>query len=647
MTQLGGPQSSAYDMFAPPPAILCALAASTACKSASFNVIELLGCTGHLSASRAIEETVYPVLYHAKVLLREATYCAISGDKPVISLESSFSKSAHLPEYMDVAEQLQALKPSLHLFLRSFEDLCARRSASPLDWIAMFHSLCLFSAVRSILVGTFVANRVDTTTDVYPATVTAIYKSLVQLFVASGPMILDSMPELSREEGAVSFQKTATVVGRDHWAARGIRHTTDFLLQLGDVSDSKLSQDHSFLHLDLARLSLLVGRHSSLPASVSQSAYAAPAPQQSSLKRSATSELEPSMIKRNAFSNGEALLTKPSSAYQRPPVRRVYCTKCSDYPEGFRGEHELRRHTHARHSALVKRWICQDAGSVSGIQPVVPLANCKACLLKKHYGAYYNAAAHLRRAHFNPQKGSNNAAAKASSDWPPMGVLKEWMQEIQQAPDGSAAPITEEHQSPSDDEGASSSSPPPAATAATPLACITPTSSASTSSQTFYMDPTTGSSPTSSSPSSTFGSRCPHPDCGRVLRDLASHMLTHQAERPEKCPVQSCAYHVKGFARKYDRNRHALTHYRGTLICPFCPGASNGTREEHGVFSRADIFKRHLVTVHHAEQVAAGMQPPAATGGSCGCSICDRLFIGAGEFYEHLDECVLAALSGN
>lgn len=44
--------------------------------------------------------------------------------------------------------------------------------------------------------------------------------------------------------------------------------------------------------------------------------------------------------------------------------------------------------------------------------------------------------------------------------------------------------------------------------------------------------------------------RCPHPDCGKVFKDLRAHMLTHQTERPEKCPIVTCEYHVKGFARK-------------------------------------------------------------------------------------------------
>ncbi len=61
--------------------------------------------------------------------------------------------------------------------------------------------------------------------------------------------------------------------------------------------------------------------------------------------------------------------------------------------------------------------------------------------------------------------------------------------------------------------------------------------------------------------------RCPHPECGRVFKDLKAHLLTHLNERPEKCPLPSCEYHHKGFARKYDKNRHTLTHYKGTMVC--------------------------------------------------------------------------------
>ena len=147
--------------------------------------------------------------------------------------------------------------------------------------------------------------------------------------------------------------------------------------------------------------------------------------------------------------------------------------------------------------------------------------------------------------------------------------------------------------------------------------------------------------------------RCPHPDCGKIFKDLKAHMLTHQNERPEKCPIVTCEYHVKGFARKYDKNRHTLTHYKGTMVCGFCPGSGSAAEKS---FNRADVFKRHLTAVHGVEQTppnsrrktTAGLAgnaskslkayAPDATGK---CSTCSQTFSNAQDFYEHLDDCVL------
>lgn len=621
------PTPGAYDIFLAPPSILCALAASSACAEAPLSLIELISCTGHLSGGRASEESIYPILYHAKTLLRETAFVALAGSRPVLSADVGSSK---LLASLDLEDQLHALRPALFQFLRAIDSIRSRGKSGPRDWLAIFHAICIFSVVRSILVGVFVSNCADAALDTYPAVIHAIYKSLVHLFGALCSSPLDSMHEFSREEGAVAFQKTASIVCRGHWGSQGIRNTTDFLLRLGEAHGP------SFFLLDESVLTLLTRRTSAAPAN--------------SLKRHATSPPDTDEnfhdVKRSAS------VPKGSSyaSYQRPPVRRVYCNKCTDYPEGFRGEHELRRHCQARHSALVKRWICNDPGpSARGsIQPVIPLSNCKACLMKKHYGAYYNAAAHLRRAHFNPQKGGG----KASGDWPPMAVLKEWMHEIQQPPDANTSSVKvvknkhtqqqqqhqqakEEHISPEPHD----MTPPPVTVITipeySPEPSMPPSAVSETpepSSQTYYMD----SHPQSSSP--TYGTRCPHPDCGRVLRDLAAHMLTHQAERPEKCPSRSCIYHSKGFARKYDRNRHALTHYRGTLVCPLCP-----EKDLHGegVFHRADVFKRHLVTTHRIEHNGA-----ASFAG--GCAVCKRpagSFTTLGEYYEHLDECILSVLN--
>ena len=134
---------------------------------------------------------------------------------------------------------------------------------------------------------------------------------------------------------------------------------------------------------------------------------------------------------------------------------------------------------------------------------------------------------------------------------------------------------------------------------------------------------------------------------------MTAHTMTHETVRPEKCPVISCNYHKKGFARKYDKNRHSLTHYRGTMICGFCSGSGSGSGSaaEKG-FNRADVFKKHLTSVHGVEQT-----PPNSRKGSPSksnaklssyyqdatgkCSTCGSTFNNAREFYEHLDDCVL------
>lgn len=126
-------------------------------------------------------------------------------------------------------------------------------------------------------------------------------------------------------------------------------------------------------------------------------------------------------------------------------------------------------------------------------------------------------------------------------------------------------------------------------------------------------------------------------------------MLTHQNERPEKCPIPTCEYHVKGFARKYDKNRHTLTHYKGTMVCGFCPGSGSAAEKS---FNRADVFKRHLTSVHGVEQTPpnARRKSPSAAGSSKKgygrdvsgmCSTCGVTFASAQDFYEHLDDCVL------
>ena len=127
-------------------------------------------------------------------------------------------------------------------------------------------------------------------------------------------------------------------------------------------------------------------------------------------------------------------------------------------------------------------------------------------------------------------------------------------------------------------------------------------------------------------------------------------MLTHQEQRPEKCPILTCEYNQKGFARKYDKNRHTLTHYKGTMVCGFCPGSGSASEKS---FNRADVFKRHLTSVHGVEQTPPNSRKRSPTSASqkklssyCHdatgkCSTCSATFTNAQDFYEHLDDCVL------
>lgn len=137
---------------------------------------------------------------------------------------------------------------------------------------------------------------------------------------------------------------------------------------------------------------------------------------------------------------GKAVSRKASE--QRRNKVRVFCEHCAEHPSGFRGVHELQRHLNSKHSATVNKWVCRDPAlqGIDTIRPKIPLDGCKNCESHKQYGAYYNAAAHLRRAHFKPKKegrGKNRSLLKeekrggsAGGHWPSMDVLKAWLEEV-------------------------------------------------------------------------------------------------------------------------------------------------------------------------------------------------------------------------
>ncbi|KAK2006755.1 hypothetical protein LZ32DRAFT_77228 [Colletotrichum eremochloae] len=144
----------------------------------------------------------------------------------------------------------------------------------------------------------------------------------------------------------------------------------------------------------------------------------------------------------SAAAKKEGKVAVAKGTYTRPKHPKVFCDMCNEHPDGFRGDHELRRHINAKHEGIVKKFVCRDPSTVgiqSGVQAINPLSKCKQCVARKQYGAYYNAAAHLRRTHFKPKtpRGKNKRGddeekrgGKGGGDWPPMNELKQWMEEV-------------------------------------------------------------------------------------------------------------------------------------------------------------------------------------------------------------------------
>lgn len=151
---------------------------------------------------------------------------------------------------------------------------------------------------------------------------------------------------------------------------------------------------------------------------------------------SSTASSDHQMVRiRSADGSMKDVVSIAKVPYVRPTHEKVKCTQCDEHPDGFRGEHELRRHTDRAHSVLRKAYVCIDISPDRKF-----LASCKACRNNKKYNAYYNAAAHLRRTHFNPKekgrkgKGSikpeEKRGGKGGGNEPSMEILKAWMKEI-------------------------------------------------------------------------------------------------------------------------------------------------------------------------------------------------------------------------
>ena len=164
-----------------------------------------------------------------------------------------------------------------------------------------------------------------------------------------------------------------------------------------------------------------------------------------SMSRQSSSSSAGADMARVHSADGSKVGIPKNRAYVRPAHPKVMCTQCNDKPDGFRGPHELRRHIENKHSQVRKVWVCKDRSPDQKF-----LSKCKACNEVKVYGAYYNAAAHLRRIHFHAKekgrKSKGNSKAKprggdGGGDDPPMEILKLWIEEKDQVMTNDMPPL--------------------------------------------------------------------------------------------------------------------------------------------------------------------------------------------------------------
>ncbi|KAL9126310.1 MAG: hypothetical protein Q9217_004622 [Psora testacea] len=154
-----------------------------------------------------------------------------------------------------------------------------------------------------------------------------------------------------------------------------------------------------------------------------------PPPTSHSMSRTQSSESQ----------NGQVAI--PRVPYTRHIPNKVKCGECSEHADGFKGEHELKRHILRAHRPTRKVFVCIDPTPGKTF-----LSDCEHCNTFKRYNAYYNAAAHLRRRHFNkkPQgerrKGKltkeEKRGGKGGGTEPKMEILRLYMREFEIYADG-------------------------------------------------------------------------------------------------------------------------------------------------------------------------------------------------------------------
>lgn len=131
----------------------------------------------------------------------------------------------------------------LRNFLEAFSDSCSRRnSLSIQSWLSLFHSLCLFSIYKNLLIDAYAlpsSHRQPNTFKYSNAVeIDSVYRTLVSIFTwASGvkdPLISEDEQGEEEEGGLQEILKgTKELVRQGEWGKLGIKLSKEFLMMLG------------------------------------------------------------------------------------------------------------------------------------------------------------------------------------------------------------------------------------------------------------------------------------------------------------------------------------------------------------------------------------------------------------------------------